>query len=154
MARSPERKCPPAVAPRPPVRLEAVVHGGWQSVYAFSMRRVRIVNASRGSVLAEEAEVAETPSARRRGLLGRDSLPEGGGLLIVPCRQVHSFGMRFAVDVVFLDRALKVIRAVREFPPGRLSPLVFRSRAVLELPAGTLERTGTRVGDPLDIRTL
>lgn len=123
-------------------------------MYALSMRRVRIVNLHRDTVLAEEAEVAETPASRRRGLLGMDRLPEGGGLLIVPCRQVHTFGMRFPIDVVFIDEALKAVRLVERLRPGRLSPFVLRSRAVLELPAGTLERTGTRVGDHLDVRSI
>ncbi len=113
-----------------------------------------MINLSRGTVLAEEAEVAETPSSRRRGLLGREGIPEGGGMLIVPCRQVHTLGMRFPIDVVFLDEALRVVRLVVPLRPGRLSPFVLRSRAVLELPAGVVEETGTEAGDRLDIRTL
>jgi uncharacterized membrane protein (UPF0127 family) len=118
------------------------------------MRRVSIVNLSRGTVLAEEAEVAETSASRRRGLLGRDRLFEGGGLLIIPCRQVHTFGMRFPIDVVFVDEALRVVRLVKRLRPGRLSPFVLRARTALELPEGTIERTGTRSGDSLDIRTI
>lgn len=131
-----------------------MVRGGMVAVYAFPMRKVRIFNLSRGTVLAEEAEVAEAPSSRRRGLLGREDLPEGGGLLIVPCRQVHTFGMRFPIDIIFVDEALRVARSVERLRPGRLSPFVLRSRAVLELPPGTLERTGTRDGDRLDVRTV
>lgn len=120
----------------------------------MAMRQVRIVNLSRGAVLAEAAEVAETPSARRRGLLGRERLSEGGGLLIVPCRQVHTLGMRFTMDVIFLDRNLEVLRTVKGLRPGRISPFVLRARAVLELPAGVVGKTGTREGDHLGIETL
>lgn len=117
----------------------------------MAMRRVRIVNLSREVILAETAEVAETPSARRRGLLGREELPEGDGLLIVPCRQVHTLGMRFPIDVIFLDRNLVVLRAVKDLRPGRISPFVLGAQAALELPSGVVRRTGTREGDQLGV---
>ncbi|MDD3717911.1 MAG: DUF192 domain-containing protein [Actinomycetota bacterium] len=114
------------------------------------MREVRLVNLTREAVLAERAAVAETPRARNRGLLGTDSLADGCGLLIVPCRQVHTFGMRYAIDVVFVDEAWKVKRVVGGMRPGRLGALVIRARAAVELPAGKAAETGTRVGDMLD----
>lgn len=116
------------------------------------MRVVRVVNLTRGEVLAERAAVAETPGARNRGLLGTGSLADGCGLLIMPCRQVHTFGMRYAIDVVFVDEAWKVKRVVSAMKPGRLGALVIRARVALELPAGKAAETGTRVGDMLDAR--
>lgn len=113
------------------------------------MRQVKIVNLTRGTTLAERAEVAETPGSRRRGLLGTDALSAGGGLLVVPCRQVHSIRMRYPIDVVFVDAAWKVRRVVRDLKPGRLSPLVFTARAALELPAGRAAETETEEGDLL-----
>lgn len=114
------------------------------------MRWVRLVNLTRDVVLAERASVAETPGSRRRGLLGTDFLPEGGGMLIVPCRQVHTFGMRYPIDVVFVDASWTVRRVVHAMKPGRVSPLVMGSRAALELPAGRAAQTGTARGDLLD----
>ncbi len=114
------------------------------------MRDVKIVNLTRDEVLAEKAAVAETPGSRRRGLLRTDSLPDGGGLLIVPCRNVHTFGMRYPIDVVFVDESWTVRRIVHGMKPGRLSPLVLDSRAALELPAGKAAETGTIKGDFLD----
>lgn len=116
------------------------------------MRQVKLVNLTRGTVLAERAEVAETPAARRRGLLGTQTLPDGGGLVIVPCRHVHTIGMRYAIDLVFVDASWMVRRVVHRLKPGRLSPLVLKGRAVLELPAGKVEETGTERGDMLDVR--
>jgi len=115
------------------------------------MREVSIVNLTRGTVLAQRAAVAETPGSRRRGLLGTDSLGDGGGLLILPCRQVHTFGMRYPIDVVFVDRSWTVRRISHQVKPGRLSAVVLSSRAALELPAAKAEQTGTQIGDALDV---
>jgi hypothetical protein len=93
-------------------------------------------------------DVADRGPARTRGLLGRRSLGEGEGLWIVPCEAVHTFGMRFAIDLVFLDRR-NVVRKVRSsVPPWRLSGCL-RARSVLELAAGTLEKAPVRPGDTL-----
>ncbi len=118
------------------------------------MRYVRISNLTRGTTLAERAAVAETPGSRRRGLLGTDSLPRGGGMLIVPCRQVHTFGMRYPIDVVFVDEAWKVRHVVNGLKPGRLSRVVLAGRAVVELPCGTAAASGTERGDFLDAVTI
>ncbi len=122
--------------------------------YPACMREVRLVNLTRGTVLAERAAVAETPSSRRRGLLGTGSLAAGSGLLIVPCRQVHTFGMGYPIDVVFVDEAWNVKRVVHDMKPGRLGALVMSARAVLELPAGKTAESGTLVGDMLDARDI
>src|SRR6185437_14177152 len=93
-------------------------------------------------------DVADRGPARTRGLLGRQSLGEGEGLWIVPCEAVHTFGMRFAIDLVFLDRR-NVVRKVRSsVPPWRLSGCL-RARSVLELAAGTLQNTPVHPGDTL-----
>jgi uncharacterized protein len=114
------------------------------------MRYMKLLNSSHDTVLAEQALLAETPGARRRGLLGTDSLPDGEGLLILPCRQVHTFGMRYPIDVVFIDKDWTVRRVVHRMKPRRLSPLVLASRAVLELPPGKASETATAKGDFLN----
>ncbi len=117
-----------------------------------SSPRRQVQNLRTQSIVAY-VEVADRGSARTRGLLGRQSLGEGEGLWIVPCEAVHTFGMRFAVDLVFLDRR-NVVRKVRSsVPPWRLSGCL-RARSVLELSAGTLERTPIRPGDKLDLSPL
>jgi len=118
-------------------------------MYHWEGYRVRVLNAARGVALADRAGVADTARSRRRGLLGSVSLGEGEGLVLMPCRQVHTFGMRYPIDAVFVDAGWTVVRVVRNLRPQRLSPLVWRARAVLEVPAGTAERTGTAPGDRL-----
>jgi uncharacterized protein len=94
-----------------------------------------------GRLLAT-AEVADTPQSRMTGLLGRDGLPPGHGLILDPCRLIHTFMMRFALDVVFYDRAHRVTRAVADVKPSRLAWGGWRATATLELPAGTLAAGG------------
>jgi uncharacterized membrane protein (UPF0127 family) len=91
-------------------------------------------------------EVAATARARTRGLLGRDGIE--GGLLLRPANSVHSFGMRFDLDVAFLDRDGVVLRTVR-LPRQRMTRVVLGARSVLEAEAGAFEAWGLRVGDRL-----
>lgn len=110
-------------------------------------------NETRGKDLATHLEVADNGATRRKGLLGRDGLDAGTGLWIYPCESVHTFAMRFAIDLVYLDRH-DVVRKVRSsVPPGRLS-MCLSARSVIELPAGTVEATGTRAGDKISIQIL
>jgi len=94
-------------------------------------------------------EVARTRSARRRGLLGRDGF--AGVLVLAPCRQVHTFGMRFPIDVAFVARDGRVLR-VATLAPGRVSRPVLRSRVVLEGPAGAFAPWGITRGAVLAVR--
>src|SRR6266516_6338768 len=113
--------------------------------------RVRVVNSSRGEVLAEQADLAADPWRRMRGLLGRPALEPGRGLLIVPCRAVHMLGMTYPIDVVHLDRQGVVLKVLRGLRPWRIGPLVRRSHMVLELPAGAAGATGA--GDQLRLES-
>lgn len=108
--------------------------------------RHRIVNLTRGTVLAERAELANTFARRLRGLIGRKPLPPGTGLVLQPSNAVHSFLMGFDIDVVHLDRDGRVLRVTRALPRGRVSAARGGYSAV-ELPAGTVAGTGTEVGD-------
>ena len=101
-----------------------------------------------GRVVCEQLLVAARPLRRMRGLLGRSSLPPGEGMLLRPAGSVHTFFMRFPIDVVFLDDYLRVVAIARDIPPWRM---VARSgaRSVLELAAGESGRRGLRQGDRL-----
>jgi uncharacterized membrane protein (UPF0127 family) len=105
-------------------------------------------NITRGIVLADSADLADTSEKRRTGLLKHTELSPGDGLWIVPCESVHSFFMKFTIDVLYLDRARKVRGMRQEMKPWRVSACL-PAHSVLELPAGTIERTGTRKGDQL-----
>ncbi|MCN9244448.1 DUF192 domain-containing protein [Streptomyces sp. RY43-2] len=107
-----------------------------------------------GTLTAPEApdvplEIAASYTRRARGLLGRDGVT--GALLITPCASVHTFRMRFTIDVAYLDRDLTVL-AVRTMKPGRLGLPRLRARSVLEAEAGAMERWGVRPGVRLSAR--
>src|SRR3954464_7830319 len=107
-------------------------------------------NRTRGTVVADRVLKAADYESRSRGLLGRDSMGAGEGLWIVPCPMIHTFFMRFAIDVLFLDKELRVARVMEDLKPWRLSPWVLRARSVLELPGGSL-RGSVKKGDQLEI---
>lgn len=107
-------------------------------------------NPRRGATLGRAVGLADRWWLRLRGLLGRPPLRAGEGLLLVPCRGVHTLGMREPLDIAILDRRRTVIAVYPSLPPGRGTPLHRRGVAVLELPAGTLALTGTVPGDPLE----
>jgi hypothetical protein len=95
------------------------------------------------------AEVADTKATRSKGLLGRDGID--GAIVLRPCRQIHTIGMRFPLDVAFLDADGEVIRIVR-MRRHRLGLPVFRARTVIEAEAGAFGRWGLHVGDVIEVR--
>jgi uncharacterized protein len=108
---------------------------------------LRVVNETSGADVAQHVTLAANPLRRARGLLGRPPLADGEGLLIRPCQGVHTLGMAYPIDVVHLDRDGVVVRVLRELPPWRMGPIVWRSHTVLELPAGAGD--AVREGDLL-----
>jgi len=110
---------------------------------------VRAVNRKNGAVLAERVERATSMRARLRGLLGRTSLPEGEALVIEPCSSIHTFFMRFAIDAAFVGKDGRVLRAIPDLRPWRATRVYPSAALVIELPAGTLQRTATAEGDAL-----
>ena len=106
-----------------------------------------------GEVVCEHCLVADSPWSRMRGLLGRRGLESGEGLLLRPTGSVHTFFMRFAIDVVFLSRDGEVLKVARALPAWRTAG-ARRAKAVLELAADEAERREIRVGTRLDLSVL
>ena len=113
---------------------------------------MRICNARNGRELSENVGVADLVWQRMKGLLGRDRLDPGESLWIKPCKSIHTIGMRFPIDVLFLDKRNVVVAAREKLPPNRITRLYLRAVSVLELPGGTLAAADTRAGDRLEIR--
>jgi hypothetical protein len=110
-----------------------------------------VINATRGCTLADRCELARTFWARGMGLMGRPGLAPGQALLIYPEWSVHTFFMKFAIDVLFLDAQDRVIGLRAAMPPNRPYAGAWGARYVLELPANLLHTTGTQVGDQLQL---
>jgi len=110
-------------------------------------------NRTRQVYLATPLHVAKTHWSRFRGLMGTDAgnFVTGQGLWIVPSRGVHTFAMRFPIDVIYLDGSNTVIYAAENLKPWRLAPVRMSAASVLELPGSTLSSTRTAVGDEIEI---
>ena len=97
--------------------------------------------------------MAESAWDRTRGLIGKPRLKPNEGLYISPCRQTHTFFMRYPIDAAFLDNDGRVVAAVPDLKPWRLTAYYGRAVGVLELSAGTLDRTRTAPGDVIRLST-
>ena len=109
---------------------------------------IALMNERTRLPVATAVEIAATRTSRRRGLLGRDRLDEASAMLLAPCAAVHTAGMRFAIDVVFVDRQGYAVKVVRDLQPWRIA-LATGARAVIEMPAGSLAWGQVLPGDRL-----
>ena len=113
------------------------------------MRLVRVVNRTRGTVLAERAELASNFWTRFWGLMGRRELPAGSGLVLKPGGGIHMWFMRIPLDVVHVDKQDRVTHVLRGITPWRFGPLLVGKKLAIELPVGAAE--GTNVGDQVEL---
>jgi uncharacterized protein len=111
--------------------------------------RLQVKNLTRQTLLANYLEVADSGAKRNKGLLGRKGLLAGEGLWILPCESVHTFGMQFSIDLVYLDRKLQIRKVRSSVPPWRISACL-SAHSVIELPSGTVLATQSRPGDTLE----
>jgi len=114
-------------------------------------RTCSLVNVRTGSVIADVVEPALDSKTRRKGLLGRDTLADSHALVLAPCGSVHTFGMRFPIDVIALDQQGVIIDRVVEMKPWRIRLPRRGTAGVLELRAGALDATGTQVGHRIEL---
>jgi len=112
---------------------------------------MRAYNLRNGKGLSDSVMVADCLLKRMKGLLGRGELPAGEALWIKPCTSVHTFFMKFPIDVIFLSKKSKVVAIKKNLQPNRMTQLYLKAVSVLELPAGTVETTATEVGDEIKI---
>ncbi|RJO65048.1 MAG: DUF192 domain-containing protein [Candidatus Omnitrophota bacterium] len=106
-----------------------------------------LVNSSRNTVLAENVIIADSLFSRMKGLLGREKLGPNEALMLKPCNAIHTFFMRFSIDCLFMDENNRIVKSIADFAPWHISRPYFKSRFVIELPAGTIAATNTREGD-------
>ncbi len=109
-----------------------------------------LTNTRHQRVVARTLLTAFDSKSRRTGLLGRDSLPEGHALIIAPSQAIHTFSMRFSIDVAFVAKDGLVLKVRHAVPPRRIA-VSLRAFAVIELPAGALEASDTKPGDRLQV---
>jgi uncharacterized membrane protein (UPF0127 family) len=110
-----------------------------------------IRNRTKNRVIAEKAEIADTFFSRLKGLLGRRELHQGEALVIEPCNSIHTVGMKFSIDALFLDDECRVVALRRDIRPYRFTRVFRRAKRVVELPVSTIEGSSTSIGDQIDI---
>jgi len=113
------------------------------------MNTVQVLNKTKSTVIGERIAVADTSLSRMVGLLGKQGLEAGTGLLIMPSQAVHTIGMQFPIDVLFVSKDDCVLHVQPGLVPYRLSGLHWRAQYVVELPAGAIAQSRTSVGDEL-----
>lgn len=111
-----------------------------------------VINKTRQTVVASQVQKADSYFKRLVGLMGKPGIPQGFGLWIIPCQDIHSFFMRFEFDAVFVDPNGKVLYLLERMKPWRVSRFVKGGKVVLELPAGAIAQSGTEIGDELELR--
>ena len=115
------------------------------------MVKIKIYNVTRQCPLVVRGEGATDFYSRLKGLIGHTTLKPGQGLLIKPCRGVHTFMMKFPIDVLYVGERGRVVHVTQRLRPNRIGPLIWKAEFVIELPGGTIEHTRTMVGDKLEI---
>ena len=118
-----------------------------------TVQTVQIVNISKGIVIASKAQIATSMGQRMKGLLGRKGLAPDEALVLKPCSSIHTFFMRFPIDVLFVDKNVQIVRLIQNMPPYRFSPFVWASYLAIELPAGKISQTNTQIGDRIRIQS-
>ncbi len=111
-------------------------------------------NATRGASLMDRGRTANRPWARIRGLIGTAPLQPGEGLWITPTNGIHMWFMSYAIDVVYLDRGLRILALTENMVPWRTGRLVKGGHSVLELPVGTIAATSTHMGDVVQLQNV
>jgi len=112
---------------------------------------MELINKTKHALLAKDIVIANTPFKRLRGLLGEKEFKEGQALILKPCNSIHTFFLRFAIDVIFIDKHNKVIEAISCLKPFRLTRVYWLSVLAIELPAGIILSSHTQEGDLLAI---
>lgn len=108
---------------------------------------MKVTNLTKNTVIAQDLTVADSLFSRMKGLLGRKTLGKSQALLLKPCNSIHTFFMKFPIDVIFVGKNNVIVKVLSSVPPFRLSRVYFAASFAIELPAGTAMATSTKEGD-------
>ncbi|KUO66570.1 MAG: hypothetical protein APF84_17235 [Gracilibacter sp. BRH_c7a] len=114
------------------------------------MKELKVVN-KRNSMFIGNVRIANKFTTRLKGLLGSSPLSSFQGLLIKPCKQVHTIGMRYSISIWYVDQKLRIVRIIDDLEPFKISPYVGDSHLIIEFPSKWAEITGSQEGDLLDV---
>ena len=117
------------------------------------MKKIEVTHIQSGKILGGQIEWAKNPWERMKGLLGKDRLTRGSGLLITPCNSIHTFFMRFSIGVIFLDKKFNVVKVFPRIVPWRVTRIYFKAYQTLELPVD-VDIRGISAGDTLGVKCI
>jgi len=115
------------------------------------LNKLSIFNVTQNTTIADKGAIADSFMSRMVGLLNKKSLENGEALIITKCQSIHMFFMKFAIDVIFIDKNDCVVGLVANINPNRLSPIFLNSKCAIETPAGVITQSGTSIGDQIRI---
>lgn len=124
------------------------------NIIKIFMKIVSCINVNTGITIADRLIIADNFIHRMIGLLGKKELKEREGIILKPCNSIHTFFMKFPIDVIFLDKDNIVINLIENMIPGKISPIIWKSKSILELPILTIKRTNTLLGHRLEMISL
>jgi uncharacterized protein len=113
--------------------------------------KMKAVNLSNGAEIANEITKAHSFFTRLKGLMFSKSLPDGQGLHIQPCQSIHTFFMNYPIDVLYLNKDFEIVGLQESFQPSKLGKLFKNGHSVLELPTGTIQKSGTKIGHKIKL---
>lgn len=113
---------------------------------------MKVTNSSKSTIIATQANLADTFITRLVGLLNRDHLAPQEGLIITKCNSIHMFFMKFAIDVIFVSKTNQVVGLVENIKPYQLSQVFWKSSFCIELPVGAIKSSKTQVGDIISLQ--
>ncbi|MDO8488677.1 MAG: DUF192 domain-containing protein [Candidatus Omnitrophota bacterium] len=112
---------------------------------------MRLINQTKNTILAEDVFIANTLFKRIKGLLGKKVFLPNQAIILDPCNSIHTFFMRFSIDVIFVDKDYKVIKIIPQLNPNKISRIYWHASRVIELPSGMLNLTHTQAEDQLQL---
>ena len=115
-------------------------------------KSVKLFNVNINKIIASDIYIADNFFTRFTGLLNKTELPTDTGLWIIPCNSIHTIGMKFNIDVIFLNKENTVVHLMEDVKPYRLSPIIISAHSVVELLPGTIKNTGTQTGHQIEIK--
>jgi uncharacterized membrane protein (UPF0127 family) len=122
----------------------------WINLYLVN-HNLRVLNKTKHCIIASQAVLADTFFSRLKGLLGKNQLKEQEALIITQCNSIHMFFMKFAIDVIFVDKENHIVGLINEIKPFQLSPIFFKSCYAIEFAAGVIKNTNTQLGDLIEL---
>jgi len=117
----------------------------------MNKKTVQFLNTRTNQIIASKVTIADTFLSRLIGLLNKKELPDNTGLWIIPCNSIHTFGLKFNIDVIFLNKDNVIVYLIENMDKNKMSPIIFPAHSVLEVVPGSIKDSGTATGHKIAV---